>query len=143
MSYRSEPFIELVTEAHLTPQECLEAAEYIARQARWFGIARRIEVRRSPSGLADDRHQSCARHGIKTSWVMTLQLSRSSETTTRVALRLDRGRRRPGGIVDGDAASAYAHLLGQALQAAARPRQAIAGNVIPLHPYALLGRLAS
>jgi len=143
MPYRSPPPVDLVVETELTPADCLAAAEYVARQARSFGIARRIDVRRSPSGVPDDRHQVTARQGVRVSWVMALELRQSSPTTTEVVLRLERGRRRPGGMVDADVARAYADLVGQALWAAGRPRRAVAGNLIPPHPDPLIGRLAS
>jgi hypothetical protein len=143
MSSPSGTPVDLIVETELSPADCLDAVEYIARQARPFGILRRIEVRRSPSGVADDRHQVTARHGMKASWVMALDIIRVSDTVTRVMLRVERFRRRPGGMADGDAAATYVDLVGQALRAAARPRQTVDGNVIPLHPYALLGRLAS
>jgi hypothetical protein len=143
VSSRTDIPSDLVLETELSPEECLAATEYVARQARSFGIPRRLEVRRSPTGVADDRHQVTCRHGAKISWVMVLDITRAADDVTLVVLRLDRYRRRPGGMADGEAAQAYVDLVSQALQVARLPRRAVEGNVIPLHPYALLGRLAS
>lgn len=139
---RGEPFNDLVMAVELSPSDCLEVIDYLARQANRYGIEHRIELRRNPTGEAADRHDLLGLSGGKLQWAMAVVLTPLDDETTRVLAGVTRYRRRSRSN-EARTSDVFARLLREALTAAASPRRPVADNVIPLRSYVAVGALAS
>jgi len=131
-----------VSTVDLSPADCLEAVDFVARQAHHYGIALPVELRRSRNGDLGRHYVMCRRGGPPT-WVMHLVLADRGWQRTALALGLARYRRNRSGVVDGAVASAFVDAVCQALAEATGPRQPIADNVVALHRFGLVRGLSA